>query len=172
MKRFLVLTGFMGSGKSSVAKRVAAKLGWQAVDTDKLIERNAGVTIAEIFETFGEPYFRKIETDTLRECLKRDRTVLSVGGGLLVSEENRRMLEGVPVVNLAASFDTIYERISHTGHVRPLVRQGRQRLYELYEARRPLYEAIELQVSTDGKASSEVAEEVLKVVSSREGFDA
>jgi shikimate kinase len=161
VERVLILTGFMGAGKSSVARRVAARLGWEAVDLDAVIEARAGRTIAEIFEKDGEEYFRNLETEALRDILGRDGVVLATGGGTLLRESNRQLLEGRWVVNLSASFDTLLARIRKSGAVRPLVRGGEGRLKMLFEARHPLYEAIERQVSTEGKTSYNVAEEVL-----------
>src|SRR5512136_1332692 len=90
MFRNIVLTGFMGVGKTSVGTRLASELGYAFVDTDELIEADQKITITEIFSTFGEPYFRDVETRVIRQLLENEGQVVSTGGGAVIRDENRR----------------------------------------------------------------------------------
>ncbi|MDA7922111.1 shikimate kinase [Verrucomicrobiales bacterium] len=119
--RNLILIGFMGTGKTSVGMRVAKSLGFTFVDTDQLIVEKAGKPIPKIFEEDGEPVFRKIETDVLRESLTQENQVISTGGGIVTNEENRKMLkEAGYTIWLQAGPDTIYDRVSRNKN-RPLL---------------------------------------------------
>ncbi|MCX8024536.1 MAG: shikimate kinase, partial [Thermanaerothrix sp.] len=86
----LILTGFMGTGKTTVGKIVAAKMGSPFVDLDEVICHRTGQSIPEIFARKGETVFREIESQALREILTQDRVVLATGGGTLLSDDNRR----------------------------------------------------------------------------------
>ncbi len=92
MGKHVIMTGFMGAGKTTVGKALAEKQKVPFLDTDQLIEEKAGMTISRIFETQGEEAFRKMETSVLEDLLKRnDQTVISVGGGLPLRDENREL---------------------------------------------------------------------------------
>lgn len=151
----------MGAGKTSVARQLAAQLGWEAIDLDDEIQARDGRTISTIFEMDGEDKFRELETDALRRVLKRQQVVVATGGGVLGRDENRRLLHGRNVINLRASFEQLMARLEGTGHVRPLVREGREKLKTLHEVRRPLYDAVARQIDTAGKTAREVAEEII-----------
>src|SRR3990170_9131714 len=88
----IVLTGFSGTGKSLVAPLVAERLRWQVVDTDSLVERAADKPITDIFEQDGEPRFRQLEADAVRQACSREKVVVSVGGGAVLRPDNRRLL--------------------------------------------------------------------------------
>ena len=105
----IVLIGFMGSGKSSIGRRVATRLGFQFLDTDALLVEREGREITEIFEQDGEARFRDLETSVLSSLGMRDRCVISTGGGVILREENRALLGQLGlVVWLTASDDVIY----------------------------------------------------------------
>ncbi len=143
LRNNIVLIGFMGSGKSSIGRRVATRLGFQFLDTDALLVEREGREIAEIFEQDGESRFRDLETSVLGSLGVRDRCVISTGGGVILREENRALLRELGlVVWLTASDDVIYERVSRTDK-RPLLRTAdpRATVTQLFAARRPLYEA-------------------------------
>src|SRR3954464_5808418 len=110
---FVALIGYRGSGKSAVAQQAALRLGWDWVDADVELELRAGKSIAAIFADDGEQVFRDTETAVLRELLKRDRTLLALGGGVVLREENRRMLRaaGGMTIWLSASPETLCARI-------------------------------------------------------------
>jgi len=139
----IVLIGFMGSGKSTIGRLIAGRLGFQFVDTDALVVQRAGCEIAEIFQRDGEAGFRDHETAALESLTHRDRCVIATGGGVIVRERNRELLRELGlVVLLHASEDAIFERVSRNSK-RPLLQteNPRQTLANLLAARRPLYEA-------------------------------
>ena len=119
----ITLVGYRGCGKSSVAPLLAAALGWSWVDSDDVVETQAGCSIRQIFESEGEPGFRVRETAALRDLLGRTQLVIAAGGGAVLAEENRRMMTAAgPVVWLQASDETLASRISGdsaTGQRRP-----------------------------------------------------
>ena len=109
----LVLTGFMGAGKSTVGRLLAERLGWEFLDLDVLVESRSGLTVSEIFSTRGEAHFRRLETQELAAALGRGNIVLALGGGAPESLTNRLLLEQTPAtetVFLDASFATLFDR--------------------------------------------------------------
>ena len=110
----IILIGFMGSGKTTFGKWIAANKKMEFVDTDELIEKENGITISDIFASKGEVYFRNLETEMLNKLLERDtqNCVISVGGGLPVKEENRELLSQLgTVVYLWADADELVKRL-------------------------------------------------------------
>ena len=93
MKKNIFITGFSGSGKTSVGRTAASRLGWQFVDTDDLIVKRAGKPISEVFAESGEPFFRELERESLVEAASGESQVISTGGGLPMDEKNRRIME-------------------------------------------------------------------------------
>lgn len=175
----IVLVGLMGSGKSSVGRRVADHLQRPFVDTDAHIERRAGRTIREIFATDGEGAFRDLETAVLTEVLcASEATVIATGGGIVTREINRDLLtrdrtdeSSAPprVVWLRASVDTLTSRLRSGAARRPLLDGDvRGRLLELDEERRDLYRAVASEiVDVDDRSLDEVVDEVLTVTEIR-----
>jgi shikimate kinase len=111
--RRLVLTGFMGAGKTTVGRQLADRLSWEFVDLDAAIEASAGLTVPEIFATHGEAHFRKLESQALAAALGRKKIVLALGGGAPESLTNRLLLEQTPAtatIFLDAPFATLYDR--------------------------------------------------------------
>src|SRR5690348_521940 len=109
----IFLIGYRGTGKSSVARHLAAKLGYECVDADEFVERDAGKPISAIFAEEGEEGFRKREAEGVSELSRKRRTVIALGGGSVLREENRKAIAGIgAVVWLIASVDTILERVS------------------------------------------------------------
>jgi shikimate kinase len=109
----IVLTGFMGSGKTTIGRKVAQRLGWRFADLDSVIEQRDGRRVAAIFAESGETAFRAMESSALASSLREPQLVLALGGGALETEANRRALATSPqtrTVLLTASFDTLYDR--------------------------------------------------------------
>jgi len=135
-----VLIGLMGSGKSSIGRRLAAHLHLPLIDLDDAIVAKTGLTIPEIFAQWGETEFRKMESKALRKAMAK-RAVIATGGGVVLSEKNRALLKGkTPVVWLKASPEFLADRI-HGDANRPLIASGNtlNKLRELAEIRNPLY---------------------------------
>jgi shikimate kinase len=142
MRNNIVFIGFMGSGKTSIGRLVAQRLGFQFVDTDAVIVERVGMPVVEIFAKHGEPWFREQETAVLRSFGIHHRAVISTGGGIVLRPENRELLHELGfVVWLTASEDVIFERVSRNKK-RPLLQTANPRatVHELLEQRRPLYE--------------------------------
>ncbi|MCI0745314.1 MAG: hypothetical protein L0Y58_07905 [Verrucomicrobia subdivision 3 bacterium] len=157
------LIGFMGTGKSSVARIVAAHLHFAFVDTDELIEARAGRPIAEIFAQAGEPVFRHIEKQAVAELARLKRTVIATGGGLAAQEGNLASLkEHSLVVCLWASPEMILDRVRHQSH-RPLLHDPdpMARIRVLLAAREPFYRQADVLLNTEMRSAKEVAQHVI-----------
>ena len=160
----VIFIGFMGAGKTTVGQAYARKFSMPFVDTDELIEREAGRSISDIFASEGEEAFRRMETETVRKLREHtEHAVISVGGGLPLREENRRLLrETGTVVYLKIRPETVCSRLAGDD-TRPMMRGGNpeERARELLDAREEFYEAAShFSVETDGKTVEEIVEEV------------
>ena len=161
----LTITGFMGTGKSTVGCILAERLGRRLVDMDERIEADFEKPIAQIFADDGEEVFRQAEARLCQTLARESDLVIATGGGTLVSEENRQALEsGGPVVCLTAGVDTVLERVE-TFEDRPLLpgdrEEKRSNIERLLLSRRDAYGQIPLRVPTDGISPEIVAERVL-----------
>jgi len=154
--RWLVLSGFMGSGKTSVGRRVATRLGRGFVDSDREVEAHAGMPIPEIFSRRGELWFRRTEEAIIRELLKGEPGVLALGGGSLENERTRGLLGRVAdVVWLRADIDVAWRRVE--GSDRPLA-TDRGRFERRAKAREAAYRSsADLEVDADGPADQVAA---------------
>ena len=139
----LILIGYRGSGKSTIGPLLADQLDWSFIDADALLEERAGTTIRTIFATEGELAFRDRESAILAELVQRPQTVLATGGGVILREENRRLLRQGFVVWLKADATTLWDRMQHdpTTHARRpnLVAGGFAEVEQLLAQREPLY---------------------------------
>jgi shikimate kinase len=150
----LYIAGFMGSGKTTVGRRLADRVGWDFVDVDDEIERTEQTTIETIFSLRGEPEFRRVETETLRNLVRQVErgmpAVIALGGGAFVREENFEMLENNGIsVWLDCPFDAIVQRLeSEAKDVRPLARD-RETLRRLYEGRLPGYNRADYRIDAN-----------------------
>lgn len=161
----IVLIGFMGAGKSTVARTLSELRGYRVLEMDAMIEEREGMTIPEIFRTRGEAYFRDAETKLLRELEASDGTVVSCGGGTPLRPENLAPMHAIgPVVWLEASPETVLERVRED-HSRPLLENNKNAAFiaQMLEGRRPKYEAAaDLRITTDGKTAREICRELLE----------
>jgi shikimate kinase len=163
----IALIGFMGSGKTTVGRLVAARLGYRFLDLDILITENAGKSIREIFDEDGEETFRRIESDALYSVREMHRLVIATGGGAPVRQENQEFFE-----NLAATFYlevSFPQFLSRTGrdHARPLLDRSKKELEKLYNSRLPIYRSLGQRVLTDSRTPQDIASEILKALSVR-----
>ena len=154
--RNIVLVGFMGTGKTTVGRLLTKKTGMPLVDMDTLIEERAGKPIAAIFAEDGEPHFRKLEREMVRELSAKEGQIISTGGGVVLNPENMADFEQTGlVVCLLASAETVLERVKHDT-ARPLLAGDKERkIVQLLETRKPLYEAIAHKIDTNGRPSPE-----------------
>lgn len=160
----VVLTGFMGTGKTAVGRRLAKRLGWRFVDLDERIEASAGMTVRDIFAHRGEAVFRRLERRHLAQTLRDSEQVIATGGGALVDAANRaRCLACGPVVCLTASPRVILARLGRRMRTRPLlqgVADPRQRVRSLLAKRAGAYAQATLTVATDHATVDDVVERV------------
>ena len=163
----IFLIGFMGCGKSTIARLLSEHLGVAQVEMDELIVQEQGMPITEIFEKYGEAYFRDIETDLVRRLQTQDGVVVSCGGGAVLREENRRLMkEAGVIVWLTAEPETILERVKHSTN-RPVLNGNMNVEYitSLMAKRHDCYEvAADFVVNTDGKRREEICDEILELV--------
>ena len=166
----IVLTGFMGSGKSSVGWALASLLNWGFVDLDYEIERAEGRKIRDIFAADGEPKFREVEAEALQRTLQNHARpfVLATGGGVYVQPHNAELLRqhNAFVVFLEASAETLLRRCcgekgEPDASIRPLARD-RDSFLRLYEERLPLYRTADLTVDADRRKPEAVAREIAR----------
>ena len=158
----IILTGFMGTGKSAVGELLARELGYRFIDTDQLIEERTGQKVAEIFSIEGEAVFRAWENEIARELASTQRTVIATGGRLMLDPENARLLEeNGQVFCLSANPDEIVKRLGSEKGKRPLlaVPDPRQRIRELLAERAKGYAQFS-QINTDGKSIEEITKEI------------
>lgn len=155
----IYLIGFMGVGKSTVGALLAAKLGLPHLDLDEAIERSAGCSIQQIFERDGEPSFREIESNALRETQNREKLVISCGGGIFDSAANRGWIAAHgESVWLDAPLNELRRRVND-GESRPRwICADSLRLRELYERRRPSYALATCRVDASGSPTQITAE--------------
>jgi shikimate kinase len=166
----IVLIGFMGSGKSSIGRLVAAQLRFRFVDTDALIVRRAGREIAEIFQQEGEEHFRDLETAAVESIARSEHCVIATGGGAVLRVQNRRLLRALGwVVLLTASEEVIFQRVSRNAK-RPLLQteNPREAVAKLFAARQPVYAAaaqwtLDTSALTHGEAAAAVIAEARRV---------
>lgn len=168
-----MLVGMMASGKTTIGQALAARLGRRFADSDAMIEARTGRTVAEIFEHEGEPAFRALETEVLREALHApEPTVVAAAGGVVQSEVNRRLLRGagVPVVWLRADPSTLAARVEAAGQThRPLLADDPAGvLARLADARAAWYgEVATTVVDVDGRPVADIVDDVLAGVGAR-----
>ncbi|MBI3324065.1 MAG: shikimate kinase [Candidatus Omnitrophica bacterium] len=159
----ITLIGFMGTGKSSVGRRLAKQLGWQFVDVDAVIEAMAAKPIPAIFAEHGEAVFRRLEKRAIRRAIRQDNHVIATGGGAFLDPENRRLLRAIgPVICLSASPKAVLERVRPTLARRPLLSQGSPvaRIQALLAQRGPSYAKADATIDTTDASIEEVTERI------------
>ena len=161
--RSVILTGFMGTGKSSVGKVLARMSGLTYVDLDALIVAQAGLSINEIFSLLGEPAFRALESSLLLSLNQQEGIILSTGGGAVLSAENRDIMRsrGI-VVNLTAPVSVIRARLRHATD-RPLLRDSAasEKIEQMLGEREACYAEADIRIDTAGKKIEDVAAEIM-----------
>ena len=162
--RRVVLTGFMGSGKTTVGPLVAARLGWRFVDVDDVIEAEAGATIAEIFARHGEGAFREQEHATIARLASGDALVLALGGGAIEHEATRSLLlaeSETLLVHLEVELATTLRRCSGTEQSRPVL-ADQANLSARYKRRLPLYRMAHVSIPVDSLTPEQVVDAILR----------
>jgi shikimate kinase len=164
----VALIGFMGSGKSTVGRLLAARLGYAFLDLDDWIRRKSGRSVRQIFETEGEEAFRALEAAALREVGARRRLVLAAGGGAPIREANRVFFREAATVYLEISFEEFLRRTAANPD-RPLRDRPPAELAALFESRLQVYRELGIRVSSQGRSPREVVEEIVERLSRPKG---
>ena len=153
----------MGSGKSTVGALLAEKLGWPFIDLDKVIEAGRGLTIREIFEQAGEPFFRELERAALAEMSRSEPAIIALGGGTFAQAANVDLLRasGGITIWLDCSLEELRRRCAGMTD-RPLFRDA-ESFAQLLEHRLPDYEPAEHRISTEGQTPEEIVESILRL---------
>lgn len=159
-KVHLYLVGFMGAGKTTVGNKLASKLKLPFVDLDLVIEREANIAIPLIFETYGQDYFRQLETNCLIQISQTSGSIVATGGGIMLSLQNRNILKQTGItIYLSWPLPVLYHRIKKSTH-RPLMDginpdELFQYIEKLFNGRRPLYEQADYIIHGDEKTTPE-----------------
>jgi shikimate kinase len=168
VKKNIVLIGFMGAGKSVVAKELAKTLQRKIVSTDELIEKAQKKTIAQIFEEKGESYFRRLEREAVQHIALEEDLIVDCGGGIVLHPDNIKDLkQNGTLFYIVSTPKIIFERLKNYTD-RPLLKGAgpKQKIEELLVLRQPLYrQAADYSVDGDHKTATEVAREILKLIS-------
>lgn len=160
----LILIGFMGSGKTTLGSRIAQQHQLPFYDLDQLIEARSETSIPAIFTTYGEPYFRQLETKALEYAISKPG-ILATGGGTILAAENQTILTNTqtPIVFLKTSLETVIERLKNDTS-RPLA-QDLTNLRRLYQTRESLYRTFaDRIIDTDGQTPSQLSQKILTLL--------
>lgn len=158
----IYLIGFMGAGKTTVGKELAKKMGYAVIDTDEQIVNEQRMTINEIFQRYGEPHFRELETEILKK-LPGEKVIVTTGGGIILREENRQLLRRQSkVIFLDCHPKELMKRLKGDT-TRPLLKDSdSMAIIDRYEARLPLYrEVADSIIHTTGKSVDEIVTEIM-----------
>lgn len=166
--RRIVLTGFMGAGKSTIGPLLAQRLGWDFLDADTAIESRAGKTVAEIFAESGESAFRALEAEAIRDQALRQNLVLALGGGAIETESTRDLLAALDqtcVLFLDAPLDVLVTRCLQqpAAAERPIL-ADREGLLKRFNTRLPYYRKAHLTVTTAGLSPQAVVARILEAL--------
>jgi len=163
-KNNIYLIGFMGAGKTTVAKILSKRLNFDFVDLDLDIEKEQGISISEMFEKHGEKYFRDVETDSLRKISEKSNQIISTGGGIVIKDENWQIMRNRGVsVYLKSSIETLFNRVKHKS-TRPLlnVENPFEKAKELFSSRESLYEKSDIILDREGIEPGDVAMAIVR----------
>jgi shikimate kinase len=162
-QRVIVLVGMMGAGKTTVGRRLAARLGRHFLDSDEEVEKAANMTIPEIFAAHGEADFRAGEARVIARLLREEGIVLGTGGGAFINPETRALIKSASVsVWIKADLDLLFQRVSRRSN-RPLLKTAnpRETLRQLIEARYPVYAEADVTVTTRDVPQDQVADDIV-----------
>jgi shikimate kinase len=173
-KKVVYLTGFMGSGKSTIGPILANSLGWDFYDLDTIIENKTGMKIKEIFDVYGEDHFRILEREALLEISDNDKIVVSLGGGAIASEKNLEILKRTGLlIYLKLSTASAYKRLKYKQD-RPVLLSDigesiskddlLKKINLLYEKRKKFYEQSDFIIDTDNLPVGKTVDRIVKII--------
>jgi shikimate kinase len=173
-KKIYYLTGFMAAGKSTIGPILANTLGWEFYDLDKEVEKKEGMKIMALFNHKGEEYFRKTETEILKNLSGRDEAIISLGGGAIASEENFGIIKSSgKIIYLKSSPEIVYKRLrfktdrpafNFEGDELPSKEEFLQRINELLDARKKYYEQCDFIIDTDSQKVGKTVDIIAKFI--------
>jgi shikimate kinase len=172
MGKNIILTGFMGTGKSSVGTKVAERLNRKFVDMDREIEKLTGMTVSELFRRYGEVRFRSEEKLMAKKIAAQENLVVATGGGIVLDQENIELLKSNgTVVCLEADPQEIFQRVSRKKGTRPLLKKNLtvNDIVAMLEERKPYYQQAEITIQTSGRSIDSVVDDIIKKLSQEPG---
>ena len=166
-KNNILLVGFMGAGKTTIGKLLAKSMGFSFIDTDAEIEKEEGISVAQIFEMKGEEYFRELESNFITN-LYQNKYIIATGGGMPCHKDNMRKLKELgTVLFINTSYDPITQRLKINQKSRPLIKSGlddkNEELHSLFIKRQKTYMSSDKIVSGDSNPSF-IVEEILRII--------
>ncbi|TCS83990.1 shikimate kinase [Tepidibacillus fermentans] len=164
-KQHLIFIGFMGVGKSTIGKELSRQLHLPFIDLDEEIVRRENRTISEIFQSEGESFFRKVESEIFADIVQNKKpSVIATGGGIILSDQNRSLMKPHLTILLEASLDSLFDRVTKQQQDRPLLKTDtdmKLRMKELYHQRLRLYrQSADFIILTDNKSVDSIIEEI------------
>lgn len=166
MKKNIIITGFMGTGKTVVAIELAQKLGMKFIDMDQLIEERQEMSISDIFIRYGEKYFREQENKLVKELSQKENMVIATGGGTFLNLDNTRILnqEG-QIICLHANPQALYNRLKKKNN-RPLIKGNNilNNINHLLEKRKRIYDSFDYKVDTTDLTIQEVVDKIIELL--------
>ena len=163
MRKNIIITGFMGTGKSVVAKELARKLKMEFIDMDRIVEERHGMSISNIFARYGERYFRAQENKLVKELFQKENMVIATGGGTLLSSDNARILnQRGQIICLYADSQAIYNRVKRKNN-RPLLNGENilDKINHLLKERKKIYDNIKWKIDTTNFTIREVVDKII-----------
>ena len=154
----------MGAGKTTVGMELAKKLNYKLIDTDLSIENDQSREIKDIFSQDGESFFRNLETLKLKELTNVENAIISTGGGIILKDENRSILNNLFTIYLKADFENIFNRIKQdTSRPLLLTDDPYNTAKDIFKSRQSVYESFKIHVRTDNKTPQQVVEEIINL---------
>ena len=154
----------MGAGKTTVGMELAKKLNYKLIDTDHSIENDQSREIKDIFSEDGELFFRNLETLKLKELINIENAIISTGGGIILKDENRSILNNLFTIYLKADFENIFNRIKQdTSRPLLLTDDPYNTAKDIFKSRQSVYESFKIHVCTDNKTPHQVVEEIINL---------
>ena len=166
MRENIIITGFMGTGKSIVAEELARKLKMEFIDMDQIIEEVQGMSISDIFDRYGEKYFREQENKLVKELSRKENIVIATGGGTLLSSDNTRILsQKGNVICLYADPQVIYNRVKRKNG-RPLLNGEKilDKINHLLKERKKIYDNIKWKIDTTNFTTQKVVDKIINLL--------
>ena len=174
MNKIIYLTGFMGSGKSTIGPILANTIGWEFFDLDQVIEQKSGMKVTEIFEKEGEEYFREFERNTLSELTNHDKAIIALGGGTVTDQKNIDLIKkSGKLIYLKVSPESAYLRLRFKRDRPVLTRDGTvnlgkdefiNKINRLLEFRKKYYEQADITIDTDNSTIGKTVDKIAKII--------